>query len=132
MIISSAVSFRSTSELADFQWMHLLLALVVYQYYIVAVYFLKYAFLLVRSGFTIDSTRLLDHTRMTDKFKGNHCSLVACQIVIKEISVGLGSVCYSRRGPQQNHVLFESRSSLFYRSRIPLVVVFMVEKQHPL
>lgn len=44
-------------------------------------------------------------------FKGYHCSLVACQIVIKEISVGLGSVCHGRRGPQQNHVLFDSKLS---------------------
>lgn len=67
---------------------------------------------------------------MADKFKGYHCSLVACQIVIKEISVGPGSVCYSGRGPQQNHVQFVSKlkSSLFYRSGIPLVVVIMVGK----
>lgn len=65
VIIFSAVSFTSTSELADFQWMHLLLAPLVYQYSIVAVYYQKYAFLLVRSGLLTYSTWLSDHTQIT-------------------------------------------------------------------
>lgn len=86
VIIFSPVSFRSTSELADFQWMHLLLAPVLYQYYIATVYFQKYAFLLVRSGLTMYNTWPSDHIQI----KRYHSSLVACQIVIKDISVGPG------------------------------------------
>lgn len=65
VIIFSAVSLTSTSELADFQWMHLLLAPLVYQYSIVAVYYQKYAFLLVRSGLLTYSTWLSDHIQIT-------------------------------------------------------------------
>lgn len=35
---------------------------------------------------------LLAHTQMTIKFKQYHCPLVACQVVMKKILVGLGSV----------------------------------------
>lgn len=110
VIISSAVSFRSTSERSDFQRMHLLLKPVVQQYFIDAVYFQKCVFLLVRSGFTLHRTWLLDHTRMTGTFKGYHCSLVAFQIVLVEAMFCL---------------TFDS----FLRKReIPLEVVFVVGK----
>lgn len=37
--------------------------------YIVAVYFRKYAFLLIRSGYTIDNRWLLAHTQMSTMWK---------------------------------------------------------------
>lgn len=73
------MSLRSTSEVADFKWMHLLLAPVVCQNYIVAVYFQKYAFLLVRSGCAIDNI-ISSHSDDDVKVGGCHCSLVACHM----------------------------------------------------
>lgn len=115
VIIFSAVSFTSTSELADFQWMHLLLAPLVstnipllqcitrnmHFYWLDQVYL-----------------HIVHDYRITFRLHDHHCSLVACQIVIQDIWVGLGRVMSRQMSSSAKpcSVSLLVQSSLFYWS----------------